>query len=96
MPTQTTGDPFSTVVLMGFIVALLGIIHKMHGDRVSDRDKTIADRDKRIEKLEAKVDLMAERSTSLAQSVERMLNFFIDREEVDRSEPSPSRGGRSP
>ena len=83
---EATTDPLSTAILVGFIVSLLTVIYReMKGQ--------VADRDARIEKLEKSVENMAARSSSLATSAERMLNYFLDRESQDRDGSSPPREG---
>ena len=85
MPAETT-DPLSTAILVGFIVSLLTVIYReMKGQ--------LADRDARIEKLEKSVEDMAARSSSLAGSADRMLNYFLDREAAGRDGVSPPREG---
>ena len=88
MPATTT-DPFTSAILVGFIVTLLGVIYReMKGQ--------LADRDARIEKLEKSVQDMASRSASLATSAERMLTYFLDREAAERDGLSPPRDGGHP
>ena len=90
MPETQGTDPITTALLIGFIVSLLGVIYR-------EMKAQLADRDRRIEKLEASVDEMADRSSSLASSADRMLNYFLDRESSPRSgSPTDTTGRPAP
>jgi hypothetical protein len=95
MPAQTT-DPFTTVVLVGFIVSLLVFISRMYEARIADRNERLREKDQRIEKLEAENKAMAESSASLAKSTGKMLDFFLDREPSHRPEETTVPRGREP
>lgn len=89
METAQTSDPLGTAILIGFIVSLLGVLYReLRGQ--------IADRDAQIKKLEEAMEKAAERSASLAASADRMLTFFLDREELMRSISESSDPGKSP
>jgi hypothetical protein len=83
---MATDDPLSTVALVGVIVAMAGFIVRMFQSQITDRDR-------RIEKLEGEVGKMAERSASLAESAEKMLDYFLEKPSLPRDDP-PGNGGR--
>jgi hypothetical protein len=105
---QPANDPFASAVLVAAIVALLGYIARMYEKRladkdqhyearIKDRDDRIGERDKQIAELQAENKAMAERSTSLATSANKMLDYFLDRDASPRTEDStPDRGRRRP
>lgn len=68
------GDPFTTASLVGFIALLLGIIYRELRGQIADRDKIIEKQDRQLE-------ASTNRTSSLAATSERMLQYFLDREE---------------
>jgi hypothetical protein len=83
------GDPFTTASLVGFIALLLGIIYRELRGQIADRDKIIEKQDRQLE-------ASTNRTSSLAATSERMLQYFLDREERKDHERSTADRGASP